>query len=567
MKAVICSINSKYIHSSLAPWCLLAGVKQYGGSNVSAVVLEGTVNEPASCITARICAQKPSVLAFCTYIWNVETVYAVLSEVKARLPETIVLLGGPEVSYNAAEVLHAHKEVDYILSGEGELSFPALLNALTSGAAVDAICGLCYRRNGETVVQPPCILSCDPVSPYTEEYFAALNGRIAYLETSRGCPYSCAFCLSGRCGTVRFFDLKRAKEDILRLANSGAKTIKLVDRTFNADRARAKAIFQFISENYGNHIPNDVCIHFEIAGDLLDAETISILSCMPVGAVRLEIGLQSFNEATLSCVNRKTNTRLLQENICALTQNNNIHIHIDLIAGLPYEDLESFKNSFNIAYSLRPHMLQLGFLKLLHGAAMREEQERFPCTYSPKPPYEVLSTPWLHAKQITVIKGVEDALERLYNSHRFQRTLDYVLKQTQMMPFNLFSAFAAFLRASEQTVQGMPLDLYAAMFFDFAAEQPKVDRACLRDHMVCDRLAANPSGTLPAFLRIQDSLHKKLRNFINQQFPVPKNTGRKRGFAVLYSEKQLVFTDYTQYNPVTGVYMLHFCAIPEEKNL
>ena len=546
--AVICCLNSQYIHSSLAPWCLLAGVKAYCEPGISAQVTEGTVNEPAEAAAERIFRLRPRAVGFCCYIWNIRRVLELTRTVKARLPDTTVILGGPEVSYRAAELLKDEPQIDFVLSGEGELPFALLLNALHGGTAFEEIPGLCLRKDGGFFAAEPYTPCNIPPSPYGEEYLSALNGRIAYLETSRGCPFSCAFCLSGRCGGVRFYPMERAKKELLLLANSGTKTVKLVDRTFNANRERAKELFRFIIENYGSAIPEGVCIHFEIAGDLLDEETLALLASAPRGAMQLEIGLQSFNRETLGSVCRKTDLNLLRKNIRRLVENGNMHIHIDLIAGLPKEDFSSFGESFDTAYELKPQMLQLGFLKLLYGAPMREQPEQYPCRFSSDPPYEVSETPWLSAKDLLRLHGCEDALDRLYNSRRFRRTLEYLLKSTGLRPFELFCRFGEFSAA--KGTAGIPLDAYTAMIVQFFSGIPSVGAGELRDTLVCDRLAVNASGKLPPVLRIPgQDLKKALRQTLGDDAP-------KRGAALLCTRPVLIHAETHSKDPVTGEFPL-----------
>lgn len=558
MKTIICCINSKYIHSSLAPWCLLAGVKAYCDNNYSSFtkVIEGTINEDENKIIKRLVDEKPDVIGFCTYIWNVDTVKYIITKIKSDYPNIKIILGGPEVSYNAAELLYENGNIDYIVSGEGEKPFAMLLNAIFNNTAPPQNYGICYKKQNSIFLSEPYVSDDEPVSPYCDEYFNSLKGRIAYIETSRGCPYSCAFCLSGRCGKARFFNIENAKQNILKLANSGTKTIKFVDRTFNANKKRAKEIISFIIENYASSIPKGVCFHFEIAGDILDRETIDLLSCAPKGSIQLEIGLQSFNENTLSYINRKTNTAKLKSNIKKLIAQRNIHIHIDLIAGLPLEDINSFRDSFNIAFSLCPDMLQLGFLKLLFGAPMRENKEEFPCVYSGKPPYEVISTPWLSENDVEVLKRIEDALERLYNSHRFTRTLDYVFFTLSETPFDFFYSFSDFIK--EENLDGISLDGYTKLLFSFLSEKSRIDKEILRDKIVCDRLSSIKAGVLPDYLKIQDSNYKKIRNALNELVGMCKN-GR-RGMAVLYSENAVVYTDYESKDVVTGEYRLNYVS-------
>lgn len=551
-EAVIVMLNSKYIHSSLAPWYLLAGIRAFGKTDVHGEVVEGTVNMPLQEVAVRISEKKPDVIGFCCYIWNITFIKNLLPIVKEALPNAIIILGGPEVSYNADVILEKEPLVDYVLSGEGELPFAQLLDAIVAGEAVSAIPGVCFRADGKSVVSQPYCPMTEPPDPYTDDYFAALNGRIAYLETSRGCPFSCAFCLSGRTGTVRFFQLERAKQDLVRLANSGTKTVKLVDRTFNANRKRAFEIFKFIIESYGDAIPAGICFHFEIAGDLLDEETLTLLGTAPPGALQFEIGLQSFNPVTLAAIHRKTDLERLKRNIERLVSYGNSHIHIDLIAGLPYENLDSFEESVNTACALEPHMLQLGFLKLFHGAPLREREAGFTCRYLTDPPYTVLETPWLSEKELDSLYHTEEALDRLYNSGRFKRTLDYVFNVTGLTPFRLFTAAGRFM--ADHMPKAPALDHFSQMICQIFEELPGVGGEELRDRLICDRLATNPSR-LPEFLKAEDVRLKPLVVELNGVVGRPKK-GIRRGFAWLSSEKALVYVDYENKNPVTGEYAL-----------
>ncbi|PWM47704.1 MAG: hypothetical protein DBX47_00030 [Clostridiales bacterium] len=536
MNVLICTLNSQYIHSSLAPFCLLAGLKKYGDSGIYAEVIQGTVNEDINMFAEKLIQKKPHVVGLSCYIWNIEKIYILAALIKDRLPDTVTVLGGPEVSYNAATVLQ-NNNVDFVLSGEGEKPFALFINALKNNSSLENLPGLCRRTSSGIVVADPYVSAEEPPSPYTEEYFKALNGKIAYIETSRGCPYNCAFCLSGRCGKARFFNLDRAKKDIELLAQSGTKTIKFVDRTFNANKKRAKEIIRFITENLSQ---SGVCFHFEIAGDILDDELILLLNSSPKGLFQLEIGLQSFNEKTLSEINRKTNTKNLKQNISRLLEFQNVHIHIDLIAGLPYEDMQSFINSFNIAFSLRPHMLQFGFLKLLHGSPMRENKEKYPCEFSKTPPYEVISTPWLTKEELSELHYAENALDRIYNSGRFSKTLEYVLKTKNISPYELFNSFGKYYSKTSS------LDDLSKAFFDFFSDNTEEFRDCF----VIDRLQTNASGKLPTFLKRTDS---RLKEF---KYTYPPKKGVTRGYAILYEENVFIYVDYENKDPVTGEYTI-----------
>ena len=523
MNLVIGCLNSKYIHASLAPWCLLAGVRKFCKSEVTASVCESTINADLDKFINEL--PTADVYAFSCYIWNVEQTLYVCRKIKEKR-EVKIILGGPEVAYRAKEVLNRYGFIDFVLSGEGEFNFPKCIDAINDKLAFDAVEGLTYIQNGNILSNEPKEYADTPPNPYCEEFFKALNTRISYIETSRGCPYRCAFCLSGRCGRLRYFDIDVVKENILRLANSGTKTIKFVDRTFNANYRRANEILLFIKENYGTKIPSNVCFHFEIAGDILHQETLDILRTMPQRAVQLEIGMQSFNEETLRAINRKTDTKKLVKNIKTLLSFDNMHIHIDLIAGLTGEDMNSFKNSFNIGYKLHAHMLQMGFLKLLHGSDMRENSEKYPCEYSDKPPYEVTSTPWLSKSEISDLKNCEDALERLYNSGRFLYSLDYLVNETGIEPFELFFGFGNAVNGNK-----LSLSQYAQRFYDFYKE--KCDSTILREKIVCDLLVSGCEKHIPDILKIKDPLYKKVKADLSNMI------GSNFVFAILYSENKI----------------------------
>ncbi len=547
MKILICALNSKYIHSSLAPWYLCASIKEKLNS-VECNVYESTINVEIEKILDEICSHDFDLIGFSTYIWNFNCVIEIAKRVKTK-KKCIVVLGGPEVSYNAREVLDKHDFVDYVLSGEGEESIVKLVN----GEDLDKIEGLCYRKNDEIIIKSPAILQVSPPNPYTDDYMRNLNGRIAYIETSRGCPFRCAFCLSGRCGGVRFFDINEAKNNILKLANSGAKTIKFVDRTFNANRKRACELFSFIIDNFGKNVGGSVCFHFEIEGELIDEETLSVLKKAPKGLIQFEIGIQSFNEKTLEAINRKTNLTKLVENIKKIIELGNIEVHVDLIAGLTYEDMESFENGFNRAFSLRPNMLQLGFLKLLHGANMRDNQDDYPCTYSNRTPYEVISTPWMSRQELEKLHLLEDVFEKAYNSNRFRQTLDYVFSLLDN-PFYVFMDFSSFINMNETR---NTLDDFSKALFDYFSKFNCIDKNVLRDKMVLDRLSSCYMGDLPEFLKIHSPVIKKVLLELDKNPETRRQKGVKRSAALLASQNKLVYVDYSDSNKVEKTFKIN----------
>ncbi len=528
MKVIISCLNSKYVHASLSPCCLLAGVREFSKKSYDTLVMESTINGDMESFSDSIIKEKPDVVAFSCYIWNVLHTIDVCRIIKQKYNCKIVL-GGPEVAYRSRDVLEKYDFIDYVLSGEGEWSFPDFLDNI--GGDLNTVAGITFRNEGEIISVPEKEYSETPPSPFCDEFFENLNGRISYIETARGCPYRCAFCLSGRCSSLRFFDLTRVKNDIIKLSNSGTRTVKFVDRTFNANADRANEILLFIKEKYGNEIPDNVCFHFEIAGDILKESTFEILSSMPYGAVQLEIGMQSFNENTLKIINRKTDTKKLIENIKRLVNLNNMHIHIDLIAGLTGEDYESFKKSFNTGFSLKAHMLQMGFLKLLHGADMRENTEKYPCTFNDEPPYEVTSTPWLSSDEIKTLKNCEDAVDRLYNSGRFLFTLEYLTDEVGVSTFDLFNDFGNSVNGN-----GVPLSVYAEKLYGFFCEKCD-NKEVLREKIVCDLLCCSSSVQIPDVLKIKDPVYKKIKKY----FIV--NKGKNIKTAIIYSDNKVFAVD------------------------
>lgn len=552
MRLAICSISSQYVHSSLAPWYLEAAVRERCQTPVEPVVVEATVNQPDKVILEKLYRLDPRMIGFSCTIWNMETVRRIVACVAQLLPQAVLVLGGPEAGFHP-QLLEELPMVHYLVEGEGEESLPLLWDKLARGEDPAAVPGLWRRENGALVGTPTQPLAQEPPDPYSPAYFAALQGRIAYVETSRGCPFSCAFCLSGRGDNSRFFSLERAKRDLLRLAGSGAKTIKLVDRTFNCSPRRADQIVAFLLERReAGDIPAGVCFHFEVAADLFDQESLALLAKAPAGLFQLEAGLQSFHGPTLEAVHRKTDLSKLEQNLRALLAPGNIHVHIDLIAGLPLEDLACFGRSFDRAYGLRPHMLQLGFLKLLYGSGLREEAGEHGFCFSPAPPYQVLSTRWLSYSDLLVLEETEDALERLYNSGRFPRTLDYVLGAGELGPFQFFQAMGRWAHR-QLGERGASVDQYTGLLWDFAASLPGVEGEKLRDALVVDRLSWDNTGRLPPCLfRREEDLAGRLRAARGQspQWEQAARQGRLHG-AVL-STGQLAVADASAPSPVTG---------------
>ncbi|MBE6656276.1 MAG: DUF4080 domain-containing protein [Ruminococcaceae bacterium] len=547
MKVSVISLNAKYVHLAPAPYALGAGALAFATHPHEICVTDGVAGKDEEAALDRALSVSPDLVAFCTYIWNVSSVKRLLPRVRTLLPRAKILLGGPEVSYAVEKTFREMPECDYILSGEGEEPFARLLDALEEKGNAIGVAGCAYRIGDGVFVPTPFIAEGTPPSPIDFGYDKALHGRIAYMESSRGCPFSCAFCLSGRCGSVRFFDLDRVKRDILSLANAQTETVKFVDRTFNADRARAKEIWRFIIEKRASgEIPSGVCFHFEIAGELLDEEGLSLLENAPRGLFQVEIGLQSLHAPTLTAISRKPVSEHLLHAVRRLAESGNIHVHTDLIAGLPKEDLATFRAGFDRAFSLGAHMLQLGFLKLLYGAPMQEEAERFPCTYESVPPYTVTSTPWLSETDLADIALCEEGCERLYNSGKYKKTLTETL-MSGASPYLLLRDAG---KALATLVKPYTLDDEIALLLSFFGKYLSGERA--RDLLLLDFIAVNPSCYTPKALRREDSALARVKRTLNERYPV-KN-GVRRAYAILYTEGCVAFADYDEKDPVTGCY-------------
>ena len=546
-----CVLNSQYIHSALAPWCLRAGVLAYAKAPFEISVVEGTINEPPEHVLSRVLQSGARIIGFSCYIWNIRQTLRLAERIKAQKPDAVIVLGGPEAGYNACNLLSRHPAVDFIITGEGERPMAQLCDALSMQEEFSGIPGLTFRAGRAIVCNLSRKYTDDPPTPYCAEYFAALSGRMAYLETSRGCPFSCAFCLSGRLGGVRFFDEERAEKELMLLAHSGARTIKLVDRTFNANPARAYRLFCFlIEQDRREQLP--VCFHFELAGDLLDDAALALLKTARPGLFRFEIGLQSFFAPALESVHRKTNIPRLKRNIVRLMAMGNIHLHIDLIAGLPGETLHELKNSINLACLLFPHEVQLGFLKLLHGAPMRENRGDYPCVYENDPPYTVLQTPWLSTGELARMHRIARAVDRFYNSGYFRRTFLFLVCACNYIPYELFDCLA--------DIGGKTLDDYTENVYFALCSLKRVPPRALRDVMVEDRFAKGVSG-LPACLRVEDRALKQVRTRLAARFGT--RPGVKRSVAIQYTRGCVLWCDRERKDPVRGEYALHRIGLPE----
>ena len=446
MRILLTTLNARFSHSSLA----LRYLRSFCQEKFYDIQMEEyTINDQINYILGEIYLRKAELVAFSCYIWNIDKILEIGSKLKKISPATILVLGGPEVSFEVAELMRLHPYIDYIVFGEGEQTFSELLLNLYQSRSETivgpGILGLAYRVDGQVVMnsERPLLGDLDQIpSPYLLSDPVELKNHVVYYESSRGCPYNCQYCLSSVQTGVRYFSLERVKADLICLINNGIEHIKFVDRTFNCHRERAREIFRFLLE----HIPNkqQISYHFEMGASLIDEATLKLIEIVPPGLFEFEIGVQSTNLETLASVERKADWSLLKPVVQRISKLQNIHIHLDLIAGLPKESYSSFRRSFNDVFSLRPHLLQLGFLKLLKGSGLRKQAASFGCVYSDHPPYEVLSTGVMDYEQLLRLHSIEDLVEKYYNSHRFQNCIELLLFVGAGTPFDFFEFMALF---------------------------------------------------------------------------------------------------------------------------
>lgn len=439
MNVIVTTLNAKYIHINLA----IRLLKAYSAPQFDVKMVEYTIKDPELNIVTDLYKYKPDVIGFSCYIWNIDKTILIVKMLKKVLPNTKIVLGGPEVSYDTQYWLETYPEIDYIVRGEGEETFKELLHAIKNGENVDHIAGLSYLEGEEVKFTPPrgnMDVNTIPTPYRFPEDREDLDKRVVYFETSRGCPFQCQFCLSSLEQGLRYFDIERVKEDLLYLIQNGAKIIKFIDRTFNIKRDYAMEIFQFLIDNH-----NGCQFQFEITADIMPPEILQFLNeNAPEGVFRFEIGVQSTNDETNLLVKRRQNFEKLSRTVTLIKDGGKILQHLDLIAGLPNEDYTSFKKTFNDVFALRPEELQLGFLKMLRGTGMRAMAEQFDYKYMDHAPYEILSNNVLSFADIIRIKEVEDILEKYWNDHRLDHTVEYVIEHCFETPFDFFQDFGTY---------------------------------------------------------------------------------------------------------------------------
>ena len=435
MKNILVGINSKYVHTNLAIRYLKKYIEE--NSNEKIKTYESSINNNIQKIIRDIVEYEPDNIFFSVYIWNVEMVFKITKELKKILPNKRIILGGPEVSYNPDEILEKNIEIDRILIGEGE---NVLLNFLTKD--IKDVKGVYYREDNKIKFNgfEPLIENLDIIPfPYDDEELEDVH-KIVYYESSRGCPFNCSYCMSSIDKSVRYFSLERTKKDLKKFIDIGTRLVKFVDRTFNLNKDRYMEIWKFLLENYRENIT----FHFEINANIFDDEVLEFLKKVPRKLFQFEIGVQTTNPSTMKAINRNNSLDRLFHNVTCI--NKNIHLHLDLIAGLPFEDYETFGKSFDYVYKTKCEMIQLGFLKMLKGTQMKDEGEKYSYKYLDFPPYEILSNEFISYKDICRLKDIEEVLDFHYNSQKFLKSVDFVVENFFESPFKFFESIGDFYK-------------------------------------------------------------------------------------------------------------------------
>lgn len=512
MKTILVSLNSKFIHSNLA----IRYLSKYVAPDEGVDTHEFTINQRPDYIASEIYKLGADVVGFSTYIWNLKETLMVCEILKLVKPEIKILLGGPEVSYDGKDIMKETPFVDYIIYGEGEETFKEFLFSLKGEIGLEDIEGLIYR-DGKSIIkngERNLIKNLNTIPFPYDNLGKEFENKIIYYEASRGCPFNCQYCLSSTLRGVRVFDMDRVKKDLSALIEGKAKQVKFVDRTFNANKEYALEIMKFIKEKDPSHMN----FHFEITAHLIDDEFLHVLKDVKEGLFQFEIGVQSTNDNTIDAIGRTTDFEILSQVSEKIKSFKNIHQHLDLIAGLPHEDYESFKDSFNDVYNLKPEKIQLGFLKLLKGSGLRLAKDMYGYKYIDEPPYEVLESKYISYEELLTLKGIEDLVEKYYNEGYFEHTLNYLVKTYYRSPFDFYEDFFKFWDLKEHhKVSHSRIGLYEILI-DFIMYKEFEDAPYIIQILKFDFTLNNKNAKLKFETKNQDdyrlklNLHELLRN-------------------------------------------------------
>ncbi|MDH5083309.1 Oxygen-independent coproporphyrinogen-III oxidase 2 [Clostridium perfringens] len=481
-------------------------------------IKEFSINDRVENILEGIIEEKPDVVAFSCYIWNMEFVNRLAELIKLVDPNIEILYGGPEVSYEGKEFLENH-EGEYVIVGEGEKTFREFVLYKLGEGKIEDIKGLNYKRDGKVFENPkrPEMDMNELVFPYT--YEEDINNKIVYYEASRGCPFKCKYCLSSVMHGVRFLDVERVKKELKYFMERGLKLVKFVDRTFNCNREYTVELLKYLSEQ-----DTETRFHFEVAADLLTEEQIEILNNAPKGRFQLEVGVQTTNNEVLHNINRYITYENIKEKVLKVAAGKNVMQHLDLIAGLPGEDLESFKKSFNDVHDIRPDEIQLGFLKLLKGSSMREEAEKWGIVYSPYAPYEIIRSKDISYEELLLLKKVEAMVDKYYNSCKFNNVIKFFLNIYDK-PFDFYYDLAMFFEEKGNFKRSIGNVEYYKILLDFYLEKiGGEDEGLFKEVLKFDYLCFNKKRWLPDFLvrTITKEDEQNIKDSFDRQMPFKK---------------------------------------------
>lgn len=514
-RVLLIAVNAKYIHSNPAVYSLKAYAQAaLEDLNVEIDIAEYTINQNTENILADIYRRKPDIAAFSCYIWNWNTIQGLLPEIPKLLPETKLWLGGPEVSFHAEKILEQYSYLDGIMVGEGEQTFTELVRFYQTeeGSLLD-IKGL-VLPTGRTPVRELTDMNRLPFLYKDLERFA---NRIIYYESQRGCPFRCAYCLSAIDKSVRLRDLDTVKQELQFFLDHKVSQVKFIDRTFNCNAVHALSIWRYLLEN-DNGVTN---FHFEIAAELITEEELELFQKMRPGLIQLEIGVQTTNPKTLKAIHRSADMVHLLQIVERIRAGHNIHVHLDLIAGLPEEDYESFVHSFNEVYAMKPEQLQLGFLKVLKGTEISLRKEEYGLVHQSIPPYEVLYTKWISYEEIRKLKRVEEMVELYYNSNQFIHTLAALVTQVQT-PFDLYEKLAEHYETHGYFINTPARVKRYDVLFEFACRLVPEQKELFRELLTFDFYLRENAKSRPAFCRDLTGDYEMIRQFYEQEEAWPR---------------------------------------------
>lgn len=558
MNILLTAINAKYIHSNPAVYSLRAYACRYGGSRYEEEIriAEYTINQPVDEILMDIYERRPDILCISCYLWNISYVEQLIREIPKVLPETKIWLGGPEVSYNAREMLDGYPGLAGVMCGEGEQIFLELLETYAAG------------NEPEEILTAREALDLSSI-PFIYEHIKDFDNRIVYYESSRGCPFSCSYCLSSIDKCLRFRDPDLVRRELQFFIDHEVPQVKFVDRTFNCRHDHAMAVWSYIKE-HDRGITN---FHFEVAADLLNDEEIALIRSMRPGLIQLEIGVQSTNPDTVREIQRRMDLAKVEKNVAAVRETRNVHQHLDLIAGLPYEDYDSFARSFDRVYAMKPDQLQLGFLKVLKGSLMHEKTEEYGLVYQDRPPYEVLSTKWFPYRDVIRLKKIEEMVEVYYNSGQFRNTMEQ-LERAYASPFEMYSELADYYEKNGLSRISHSRIARYEILYHFIEETEGAERiAEYREWLTLDLYLRDNVKNRPTFLgenRVKPDeaaafykAEEEERRYLSGYEGYDRRQMRKMTHLEKIGEEVLLF-DYRKRNPLNGDAAIYRVEMPKQ---